>query len=70
MLTFPYSRILALPCLALPCLALLLLLQQFFLARNVAAIAFGGHVLAQGGDGFAGDHLAADGDGYRLRRTA
>src|SRR5690606_28968782 len=41
--------------------ALLLLFEQLALARGVAAIAFGGHVLAHGADGFAGDDLAADG---------
>ena len=46
--------------LAHPCLALFLFFQQLFLARDVAAVAFGGDVLAQRGDGFAGDDLAAD----------
>lgn len=41
-------------------LALLLLLQQLLLARDIAAIAFRRHVLAHGGDGFAGDDFAAD----------
>src|SRR5687768_369809 len=41
-------------------LALLLLLQQFALARHVAAVAFGGDVLADGFDGLAGDDLPAD----------
>ena len=44
-----------------PGLALFLLLQQLLLARDVAAVAFGGHFLAQRGDCFAGDLLAADG---------
>lgn len=38
-----------------PLLAFLLLLQQLLLAGDVAAVAFGGHVLAHGGDGLAGD---------------
>src|ERR1700736_1939947 len=38
-------------------LAFLLLFQKFAFARDVAAIAFGGDVLAQRADGFAGDHL-------------
>jgi len=41
-------------------LPLLLLLQQLLFPRDIAAIALGGHVLAQGADGLAGDHLAAD----------
>src|ERR1700738_2124667 len=41
-------------------LALLLLLQKFALARDVAAVALCGDVLAQRAHGFAGDHLAAD----------
>src|SRR4051795_11532769 len=41
-------------------LAFLLLLQKFSLPRDVAAVAFGGDVLAQRAHGFAGDHLAAD----------
>ncbi len=36
--------------LAHPGLALLLLVEQLLLAADVAAIALGGHVLAQGGD--------------------
>ena len=43
-----------------PRLALLLLLQQLLLAADVAAIAFGGDVLAHRRDGFARDHLSAD----------
>ena len=41
-------------------LALFLLLQKLALAGRVAAVAFGGNVLAEGRDGFAGDDLAAD----------
>src|SRR5260221_7797529 len=41
-------------------LALLLLLEQLALARRVAAVAFGGDVLPEGGDGFPRDDLAAD----------
>src|ERR1700677_385778 len=41
-------------------LAGLLLVEQLALAGGVAAVAFGGDVLAQGADGFAGDDLAAD----------
>src|SRR4029078_11490358 len=41
-------------------LAFLLLLQKFALARDVAAVAFCGDVLAYRADGFAGDDLAAD----------
>src|ERR1700710_1317320 len=40
-------------------LAFLLLLQKFALSCDVAAVAFGGDVLAQRADGFAGDDLAA-----------
>ena len=47
--------------LAHPLLALFLLVEELALAGDVAAIAFGGDVLAQGRDGFAGDDLAADG---------
>src|SRR5665213_1098019 len=42
-------------------LALFLLVEELALAGGVAAVAFGGDVLAQGADGFAGDDLAADG---------
>ena len=42
-------------------LALFLLFEELALAGDVAAVAFGGHVLAHGGDGLAGDDLAADG---------
>src|SRR5690606_17168186 len=41
-------------------LTFLLLLQQLLLARGVAAVALGQHVLAQGLDGGAGDDLRAD----------
>src|SRR6187397_3367428 len=41
-------------------LAFLLLLQKLALARDVAAVALGGDVLAQRADGFARDDLAAD----------
>uniref|UniRef100_A0A0N4ZLE2 Glucosamine_iso domain-containing protein n=1 Tax=Parastrongyloides trichosuri TaxID=131310 RepID=A0A0N4ZLE2_PARTI len=58
--------------LAHPLLALLLLLQQLALAGDVATVALGRHVLAQGADGLAGDDLAADGrldrDGEHVRR--
>src|SRR5438477_986680 len=42
-------------------LAFLLLLEQLALARDVAAVALGDHVLPQGLDGLAGDDPAADG---------
>ena len=41
--------------------ALLLLLEQLFLSRDVAAVALGENVLAQRLDGLPGDDLAADG---------
>src|SRR5262249_20672586 len=41
-------------------LALLLLVEELALAGDVAAIAFGGHVLAERADRLACDHLAAD----------
>src|SRR5215472_10075151 len=41
-------------------LAFLLLLQKFAFARDVAAVAFRGDVLAQRAHGLASDHLAAD----------
>src|SRR3954452_106389 len=41
-------------------LALLLLLEQLALARDVAAVALGEHVLALGLDGLAGDDARAD----------
>src|SRR3984893_9761625 len=44
-----------------PLLAGLLLFEQLFLARDVAAVAFGEHVLAHRLDRFAGDDLRADG---------
>src|SRR6266567_1625717 len=43
-----------------PFLSLLLLLEQLALARDVAAVALGGHVLAQRADGLAGDHFGPD----------
>jgi hypothetical protein len=46
-------------------LAFFLFFQQFALAGDVAAVAFGGDVLADGFDRLAGDDLAADG---RLQR--
>src|SRR5690606_22309931 len=42
-------------------LARLLLLQEFLLAGDVAAVAFGQHVLAQRLHVFAGDDLGTDG---------
>ena len=42
-------------------LSLFLLFEQFALPGDVAAVAFGGDVFPHGGDGFAGDDLAADG---------
>src|SRR5439155_1284363 len=42
-------------------LAFLLFFQQLTLARDVAAIAFGEHVLAHGRDGFAGDDFGSNG---------
>src|SRR6266852_2515406 len=42
-------------------LALLLLLEQLALARDVAAVALGGDILAHGLDSLARDHAAADG---------
>ena len=44
-----------------PLLALLLLLEQLALAGDVAAVALGEHVLADGADGLAGDDPGADG---------
>ena len=41
--------------------ALFLLFQQLALSGDVAAVAFGRHVLAHGLDRFAGDDLGADG---------
>src|SRR3546814_11181519 len=43
-----------------PFLAFLLLLQKLPFARDIAAIAFGGHVLAQRRDRLACAHLAAE----------
>src|SRR5689334_13971766 len=43
-----------------PLLAFLLLLEQLALARDVAAVALGGDVLAEGVDRRAGDDRAAD----------
>src|SRR5204863_3058862 len=43
-----------------PLLAFLLLLEQLALAADVAAVALGDHVLADGLDGLAGDDLRAD----------
>src|SRR5690348_14582053 len=48
------------PYLLHPLLPLSLLLEQFALARHVAAVALRGHVLAQGTDRLARDHLRAD----------
>src|SRR5665213_1164149 len=42
-------------------LALLLLVEELALAGGVAAVAFGGDVLARGADRLAGDDLAAQG---------
>ena len=41
-----------------------MLLQQLFLAGDIAAVALGKHVLAHGLDGLAGNYLAADGSLY------
>src|SRR6202035_798590 len=41
-------------------LAFALLLEQLALPRDVAAVAFGKHVLAHGGHGLTGDDLATD----------
>src|SRR5260221_10905424 len=43
-----------------PLLAFLLLLEQLPFSRNIAAITFGGYVLAQRLDGLARDNLGAD----------
>ena len=40
--------------------ALLLLLEELALSRDVAAVALGGDVFAEGTDGFSGDDLGAD----------
>src|SRR6185369_14909274 len=50
-----------LPVLAHLLFAFLLLVEQFALARGVAAVALGGDVLAEGAHGLACDDLAADG---------
>src|ERR1035437_2941960 len=42
-------------------LAFLLFFQELALAGDVAAVAFGDDVFADGADGLAGDHAAADG---------
>ena len=44
-----------------PELAFFLLVQQFALAGNVAAVTFGRYVFAQGGNGFARNDPTADG---------
>ena len=41
--------------------AFFLFFKEFAFAGNVSAIAFGEHIFANGGDGFAGDDPAADG---------
>src|SRR5258706_5961992 len=43
-----------------PLLSFFLLLEQLALARDVATVALGGHVLAQRADRLAGDHLGSD----------
>src|SRR5260370_5508656 len=43
-----------------PLLAFLLLLEQLSFSRDIAAVTFGGNVLAQRLDGFARDNLGAD----------
>src|SRR2546430_9873089 len=43
-----------------PLLSFFLLLEQLALASDVAAVALGGHVLAQRADRLAGDHFGAD----------
>src|SRR3989449_3988835 len=43
-----------------PLLSFFLLLEQLALARDVAPVALGGHVLAQRADRLAGDHLGPD----------
>ena len=50
-------------------LAFLLLLEEFAFAGDVAAVAFGRDVFAQGGDRLARDDLAADGRLQRDLRT-
>src|SRR5271163_1020099 len=44
--------------------AFFLFFEEFAFAGDVTAVAFGDHVLADGADGFAGDHTAADGGLY------
>src|SRR3989442_14335880 len=51
-----------------PLLAFFLLLEQLALARHVAPIALGGHVLAQRADRLAGDHLGPDRETVRPLR--
>src|SRR4051812_26778709 len=41
-------------------LALFLLFEKFAFARNIAAVALGGDILAEGRDAFPGDHAAAN----------
>src|ERR1700741_1878521 len=55
-----FLRDLALAELAHALLALLLLVEELALAGGVAAVALGGHVLAQRADRLAGDDAAAD----------
>src|SRR6202162_1961640 len=43
-----------------PLLAFLLLLEQLSFSRDIAAVTFGGHILAQRLDRFARDNLGAD----------
>src|SRR3954470_13914109 len=43
-----------------PLLSLLLALEELALARDVAAVALGDHVLAEGLDGLTGDDVRAD----------
>src|SRR5436190_23392858 len=43
-----------------PFLAFLLLLEKLALARHVAAVAFGGDILAEGADRFGRDDFSAD----------
>ena len=50
-------------------LAFLLLLQKLALAGHIAAVAFGGDVLAEGAHGLARDHLAAIGGKIIARET-
>src|SRR5271166_2889735 len=41
--------------------AFFLFFEEFAFARDVAAVALGQHIFANGGDGFARDHAAANG---------